>query len=140
MRAHRADRFGQFFDARLVRAKALGARECGHQALGTHRLHQVIERLYFECIQRVFVVGGDENHRGRVIALRQMARDLDAVHVGHVHVEQNDVGLQAVGFLEPADATFGFADQLQRHLFGTIAQHLAKTRARRWFVVDDHHV
>ena len=104
------------------------AREQRPAGLCAHRFHQV-ERLHFERVKRMLVVGGDENHRRRVVSLRQVACDLDAVHVRHMHVEKHHVRVQAIGFLETLNPAVGLADQLQRNLFRTIAQHLTQALA-----------
>ncbi len=58
----------------------------GKQPLHAHRLHQVVDRVHLERLQRVLVVRGREDHDRRLRQLQQVARELDAVHVRHVDV------------------------------------------------------
>ena len=53
-----------------------------------HRFEQVGHHLVLQRAQGVLVVGGAENHCGRVLRLVQLRRDLQAADTGHVDVEQ----------------------------------------------------
>ncbi len=82
--------FGEASQLRRGHARRVtqGAREL----LAPDRLQQVADRLRFECLQRVLVVGSREDDGGRLVQRAEMTRRFDAVHARHAHVEQHDVG------------------------------------------------
>ena len=61
------------------------------QAIGFDRLHQVIDGVDFERVQREFAVGGNEHDRRRELQVLQGFRQLQARCLGHVHVKEHDV-------------------------------------------------
>ena len=68
-----------------------GVTECRPEALGAEGLQQVIERENFERAERVFVVRGDE-HDGGHLGGFQRAQQLEPVELGHLHIEEEQIG------------------------------------------------
>ena len=66
-----------------------------------------------------------------------MARELDAVHVGHVNVGEYQVRRHGAkqGERFPAACRFPYDDQ--RHRIGAVVEHFAQSMPRRRLVVDD---
>ena len=60
------------------------------KALLIEGLQQIIHRADFECLERVRIVGGDEN-QGRQLRRLQGARQIDAVQRVHLNVEKQDL-------------------------------------------------
>jgi hypothetical protein len=101
LRQQLAHRIGGELDA-LAQPLA-GERE----PLGVGRLQQIVDRALFEGLDGVLVVRGDEHD---VRPARQRARRLDAVHRGHVDVEEDDVRLEALRERDGLAAVGGLAD------------------------------
>ena len=86
----------------------------GEQPLHAHRLHQVVDRVDVECLQRVLVERRGEDDDRRLRQLEQVARELDAVHVGHVDVGQHEVGGHRVQKFDRLAAVRRLADDRER--------------------------
>ena len=82
------------------------------QALDADRLEQVVDRVGIECGQRMFVVGGAEDHGRRVFEFAEVPRRFEPIHARHADVEQDQVGLQAFDRFDRFAAVAGFADHL----------------------------
>lgn len=61
------------------------------QALGLHGLEHVVDGGLLERVQRELVVGGDEHHQRALLAVRQLARHVDARQPRHADVQENHV-------------------------------------------------
>ena len=96
--------------------------EADEHALARERLLDEIERALF----RRFDGGADrsvarhDDDRERVVDVAQPLEDLDAIHAGHLHVEQHEIGSFALGeresFLAGGGADHVVALVLERHL------------------------
>ena len=65
------------------------------QAVFLDRLQQIVERLQAERFDRVLIVGGGHHKVGQRHALRaQLFDDAHAVEARHLHIQENQVGLQ----------------------------------------------
>ena len=127
----------------LLGLRAAGALAAAHlrgdaahrfvEALAAHRLEQVIERGDLERLDGVAVVGGDEHDDRRVVAA-EMARDLETGEVGHVDVEERDVGLVLRGERQRLGAVAGHGDDLDPFV---LAQQLLEELAGAGLVVRD---
>ena len=53
---------------------------------------QIVDRLHLERLQRMLLVGGNEDDARRIVHAQQMPRGFQAIHAGHVDVEEQDVG------------------------------------------------
>ena len=109
------------------------------QALGAHRLHQVVERVQLERLDRMPVVRGDEDDDRRVLHAAQVTRHLDASHARHLDVEEQDLRAARGQALDHLQAV----GRLARHAGGDLAAHvgeqLLQPVARRRLVVGNEH-
>ena len=62
------------------------------EALTIERLQQIIERAHLEGSQRMLVVGGHEDDERHPLAADRLDH-LEAIHLGHLHVEEHQVRL-----------------------------------------------
>jgi hypothetical protein len=65
------------------------------ESLIAERLQQIVERMLLERLERVLVVGGDEDDQRRRVAV-EMSDDVEPVHFRHLHVEKQHIGLLRV--------------------------------------------
>ena len=99
------------------------------------RLQQVVHGVDVERLDRVLVVGGDENDRHGRLAIHQLAGQLEPGQTGHLDVEEHEVGRVAADRVDRFEAVAGLGDDLDAaHLVEDVAQLLA----RQLLVVDDH--
>ena len=103
------------------------ARQRVEQAAQPDRLQQVVDRVQFERLQRIGVVGGGEDHRRRVGELLQVLRGFDAIHLRHADVEQHHIGRRVPQQLEQRAPVRRFAHHLERE---TAAQSSSRSRMR----------
>jgi hypothetical protein len=108
------------------------ARDALAQPLGVERLHEVVDGALLERGHRVLFVGRDEDDL-RVRA-HQSCR-LHAVHAGHVHVQEDDVGLQLRHQVDGLAPVARLAGDLE--LRPQLRQVVRKVRAQQGLVVDD---
>ncbi|MNE88962.1 hypothetical protein D3C80_1863210 [compost metagenome] len=73
--------------------KGAHALEGGGQALGAHRLDQVVDRLGLECRQRMRVVGRAEHHGRAWFECGEVAGGFQSVDARHRDVQQHQVGM-----------------------------------------------
>jgi hypothetical protein len=83
----------------------------------------------------VEVEGRQDDHARAPAAFDEPARGLHAVHPGHAHVHQDDVGLQALDDLEGLVAVTGLADELE---VGLGLEDHPEAHAQQLLVVDEH--
>ena len=102
---------GAFFGELLA-----GAHEGGAEAGWLERLEQVVERVDLEGVHGVFVEGGDEDD-GRGFFL-QLAQDGEAGQLGHLDVDEKDVGEALAQSGEGGAAIRAFANNLNVGLGG----------------------
>jgi hypothetical protein len=97
------------------------------------RLHEVVDRLHLEGLDRELVVRGHEHDGGH--RLRAHGLDhLEPRHAGHLHVEEDEVGVQRAYGLHRLRT----AGRLAHHVdSGGLAQVRAHLPPRRRLVVDD---
>ena len=67
-----------------------GALQRVGEALAVERLQQVVERPHLERLQRVLIVGGDEDDERHLVGADRLDH-LEAVHLRHLHVEEHEV-------------------------------------------------
>jgi hypothetical protein len=79
----------------------------------THEVHgaelEAAEREVDAALRRR---GTEHHHRSRCLA-HDVAERLNAVELGHLHVERDDVGIQGVDLLECVEAVAGRADDAE---------------------------
>ena len=99
------------------------------------RLQQVVDRVDLERLDRVLIVGRDEDDLRTGAAADQPPRDLEAGQPRHLHVEKDDVRLQPLDRRQRLDAVAGLADHLDAaDLFEQVAQLVP----RQLLVVHEH--
>ncbi len=98
------------------------------------RLEQVVDGRDFVALKRVFRVGGSEDD-GRNIA--QCASQFDAVEIGHVDIEQQDVYLLLIDNREGLGRVLCGAKEIEIWEFGDVA---LQELAGKELVIDDQDV
>ena len=86
-----------------------------HEAGEGDGLEQVIDSIDLVAFEGIFAVGGGEDDGGHVL---EGARKLDAVEVGHVDVEENDIDMMLLAEAEGFEGVLGGAGELE---FGEFA-------------------
>jgi len=61
------------------------------QGVFAYRLHQVSGSVYLKRLQRIMIISGAENDRGRALKLAQVGGNVHAVGAGHANVQQYNV-------------------------------------------------
>ncbi len=92
----------------------------------------VIHGIEIECLDGKMFVRGDEDHRRPHAQPGDRARERQAVHPRHGHVEQEQVGRQRLDQLEPRLTVMGGADDFDLRQFG--ADHLQPVDRERLIV------
>jgi hypothetical protein len=119
--------------SRRWRTCSLARPRASVEALVAERLEQVVERPRVEGPQRVLVEGGDEDdHRHAGDA--DLAHHREAVHLGHLHVEQHEVGRVRADRRDGLASVRALAHQRD---VGIVVQQPAHPRAGQRLVVDD---
>ena len=87
------------------------------QACRLHRLEHVVDRGALERLQRVLVVGGDEDEQWKRGAFRPVLghrlRRLEPAHARHADIEEDDVGTLRQRFVDRRFAIAGDGDDLE---------------------------
>ena len=110
-----------------------GASEGSFETFAVERLQKVIDRADAEGINGELVMGRGEDD-GRAMFRGQFVYHLKAVRAGHLHVEENDIGLFAFDRGDRVCAIAALAD----HLGGRLrAKQGSQAFARERFVIDD---
>src|SRR5215469_760563 len=117
----------------LLSQALLGPIERGLKPLRRERLQQIIHGVDFEGPQRMLVVSGYKYH-GHGVGVAEQFQHFKAVELRHLHVEEEQVGLQLRHHLHSVKAVATFADDL--HL-GMRLQHLAQNLPRQVLVLDN---
>ena len=118
-------RCGETFEARDGLLDGL------HEAGEGDRLEQVIDSIDLVAFEGIFAVGGGEDDGGHVL---EGARQLDAVEVGHVDVEENDIDMMLLAEAEGLEGVLGGACELE---FGYLADVVLEEFASQEFVIDN---
>ena len=82
------------------------------EAVGLDRLHQVVDGVHAEGLQRVLAVGGDEDDRGRVLELVKCLGKLHSARLGHGNVKEDDLGLGLHELLDRLAGARGLGNRL----------------------------
>jgi len=101
------------------------------EALTAERLEQVVEGVNLERLQRVLVIRGHEDRQRHGIA--ELGNDFEPVQIGHLQVEQNEVGNVAPYCVDRFAAGAATCHNVDVRL---VAQHLDKAIARHDLVLD----
>jgi len=124
----RPQRLGELFRVDAGAALANPGERPLESRLG-HRLEQIVDRRELECLDGVLVVGGHEHHRRHA----RPGCELQTGLLGHLNVEQHDVGLVR----GDDEASLGGVGSLAHNGHVTDSfEHPDETAARRSLVVD----
>ena len=83
-----------------------------HEPLLLEWLEQVIDGMRVEGFHRILVIGGYENDR-RQMGLRDGFEDTEPIELGHLHVEEDEVGLEFHDLLDSVFAIAAFAEDFK---------------------------
>ena len=83
----------------------------------------------------MLIVGGHEDDVRRRAAVEQPPRHLESGQPGHLHVEEDEVGLQPLDRVERLDAVAGLADHLDAP---DLPEQVSQLVAGQLLVVDEH--
>lgn len=118
--------------------------QSGHRAnsqdqfSGSDRLAQVLIGARIEACQDVFVLGKGADHDDRnIVRVRigfELPGTLQAVHVGHHHVHDDDIRRVFLDAFDGPVAVDGLADPVPRALQAILAEHPVDS-----FIVDDEY-
>ena len=114
-------------DARPGSCQRLG------QALRAERLQQVVDRVHLKGLDRVLVVGGDEDHR--CLAADQL-ENVEAIEFRHLDVEEEQIGLLFGDGLHRLEAVAALGNHLD---IGMLPEQLSQQRPRQLLIVHDDH-
>ena len=96
-------------------------------------LEQIVERAEFECRHCIVVERGDEDHRRHFIGTH-FGDHVEAVQLGHLHVEKNQVRLIGANGGDCLQSILTLANNLD---VGNARQQRAEPLPSQRFVVDD---
>ena len=103
------------------------------EALVVERFDEIIQCCQVERLQRVLIVGGDENRRRHFVGSDRVC-DLEASFVRHLHVEKKKIGIQRPNRVDGSGACAGRTDDLDIRL---TREKILDALAREGLVVDD---
>jgi hypothetical protein len=113
-----------------------GTRHGGVLALVAVRLQQIVQRVGLERLNRMLVVSRHEDrerHRRRADGID----DTQAVELGHLDVEEHQVGPLVENLVDADEAVFGFRDAADARI---LPQEIDEPMSCRLLVVHDEHV
>src|SRR6266446_5559941 len=113
--------------------KVLRALDRPDDALIVERLEEIVERLNLEGVHGVLFEGGDEHDRGRTLVVYGRG-DREAVEVGHLDIQEHQVGRAAAQQLHRIAAVRALVDVRDT---ADLLQHTAQAASRGRFVVND---
>ncbi len=67
--------------------------QCIQQAFLAYRFQQVVNRMRFECLQRIVIVGRGKYDGRWLLQQLQVLRRFQAVHAWHANIQQQHVRL-----------------------------------------------
>ncbi len=124
----------------LPRARPGQLVQGGEQALGTHRLEQVIDGVEVEGLHGIVVVGRAEDHRRRLFQPTEVGGQLDTVHARHADIGQHHIDRVVAQEVERLEAVGRLADHHARQLHGQIGEQRAQAVASQRLVIDDEDI
>ena len=121
-----------------ITSRAEGILEPGDIACTVRAWHgEVTAGLHEAGGERVFLADGHGQHAHVRLAAHQLAGGLQAADAGHLHVHQDDVGLEFPGQAQGVLAGFGLAHHLQAL---DVGQHAGNSGAHQIVVIDHQHL
>ena len=103
------------------------------EALVVKRLHHIVDGGQFEGLERVPVVRRDEDCR-RHLGRTHCADDIQSVHAGHLHVEEDEIGPERADRPHRRRAVRRGPRDLDRRVTG---HEVLDTLAAQRLIVDD---
>lgn len=123
-----AERLGGFGAGSGGRGGLANPQQGGFEAFAAHGLEEVVESADIEGFEGVPVIGRDEDDGGAVMGF-ELAGDGEAVKAGHLEIEEDDVGAEAVDQLDGFESVVGFTDDRNAaDLFELLTEDLAGDR------------
>src|SRR5258705_12557629 len=113
----------------------LGAPQRGRQLGVAERLQQIVERVHAKRLEREFFVRGDKDDRRHPLGADR-ADHTEPVDLRHLHVEQDEVGLERFDRLDRRLAVGAVTNGFELRI---LADQLAQPCAGQGLVVDDEH-
>jgi chloramphenicol 3-O-phosphotransferase len=109
------------------------SRQGALEARVVERFQQIVEGAGFEGTQRIAVVSGDENDRGRSVAAQQL-QDIKAIAFWHLHVEKYHIRVRGAERRDclSTGRTFGNLGNV-----GITLQKERQIASGQWLIVDD---
>ena len=92
-----------------------GATDGGEQEVGIDLFQQIAAGSGFHALGQVFAVFRHRQHQHRQLRLgvEQLCQGIAAMHHRHVQIQQDHIGVQLLGQLDPFQAIAGFAHDLE---------------------------
>ena len=99
-------------------------------------LQQIVHGVYFECLHRILVEGGGEDDLGQDdFLVEQFLDDAKAVEAGHLHVEEDQVGIVFADQIDAFDPVLALGHNVH---VADILQQEGKFVAGKLFIVHDY--
>src|ERR1043165_4828576 len=94
---------------------------------------EVIESVHLKSFERELIMGGDKDdgRHGRAFDLIDY---VEAAHLGHLHIEKDEVGLLLLDGLDGSGAIVTFAEQFNVRF---ALEKSANALSSQWFIIDD---
>jgi hypothetical protein len=105
-------------------------------ALAGGRLQQIVDRVHFEGLDGIAIVRGHEDHRRHVLGA-DGTQHTEAVQLGHLHVQEHQVGPPFADQAHGLGAIARFGHGSDR---GLLLQQELHAFACQRFVVDDQYI
>ena len=104
------------------------------EPLLVERLEQVVHCVYFKRADRILIVCGDKNDMGNLLA--QRLQHFKPTHLGHLHVEKDNLGRVGLYCVQGLMSVNGFPYYFHQRV---ALQHFAQHFARERLIVDQQH-
>jgi hypothetical protein len=111
-----------------------GTTQCLFQAGTVDRLQEVVDRIHLERLHGVLIEGCDEDERKCVIlTFEKVPCDLEPVQSGHLDIEKDQIGREAINRSQRLDAVAGLRDDVY---ITELLELVTQLVARRLLVVN----
>jgi hypothetical protein len=107
----------------------------GCEPLGAHGLEEIVDGVHFERADRILVIGGHE-YDCRKTLVAQGTHDLEAIELGELNVEEDEIGLTLGNEVQRAGPIFSGPDELEVRL---TEHEVDDPLSWKRFVVDDYY-
>ena len=114
-------------------ASIAGPGDGARQPIGSEGLEEVVDGVGVEGADRVVIVGGDEDGDGHLFDSNGF-EDLETVHLRHLNIEEDEVGIELLNGVHGGFAVAALADDADVAIALEQAQ---QSRTREGFVIHD---